>query len=66
MNGQRALLVILQRTLGRYVAARCGVPPSCVSDWASGRKRPCARSRAALEACYGIPAKAWLTDASKH
>lgn len=65
MNGRRALLVLLQRTQGRFVAARCGVSPSCVSEWASGRKKPCARSRTALQANYGIPVEAWGSTGSK-
>lgn len=59
MSGRRALLALLQHTQGRFVAARCRVSRSCVSEWAAGRKRPSARARSALERNYGIAPSSW-------
>jgi transcriptional regulator with XRE-family HTH domain len=59
MNGRRALLALLQRTQGRYVAGRCRVSRTTVSRWASGSQRPSAAARAALERNYEIPASSW-------
>jgi hypothetical protein len=57
--GRRLLLAVLQRTTAREVAARCDVSPSCVSEWMSGIKRPSMRTRAKLEAIYGIGSGTW-------
>jgi ribosome-binding protein aMBF1 (putative translation factor) len=59
--GRRALLNVLQRTVGVEVAARCRVSPSCVSEWASGQARPSKRAQRALERIYGIAESAWST-----
>ncbi len=59
IDGRRALLFVLQRTKARFVAARVRVSPSCVSEWAAGRKRPSSRARELLEANYGIRHDSW-------
>lgn len=57
--GRRALLVVLQRTRGAFVAARCRVTSAQVSRWASGHTRPSAAARALLWSSYGIPTDDW-------
>jgi transcriptional regulator with XRE-family HTH domain len=61
--GRRALLDVLQRTVGVEVAARCRVAPSRVSEWASGRACPSLRARRALARIYGIAERAWSITA---
>lgn len=58
-TARRALLAVLQRTSARNVAARCGVSPQAVSQWASGRTRPSPEARARLETHFAIPASLW-------
>lgn len=57
--GRRALLAVLQRTSARNVAARCGVTPQAVSQWASGRSRPTGPRLTALWVNYGISPESW-------
>jgi transcriptional regulator with XRE-family HTH domain len=60
MTPGRALLIrVLQRTRGRYVAARCQVTPAAVSRWVSGVYTPSARAKKHLAVNYGIPLDAW-------
>lgn len=60
-GGRYTLLAILseRRGRGREVALRCGVSPSRVSEWASGKARPSKRARKALEEAFGIAASSW-------
>lgn len=58
-EGRRLLLLVLQRTTGRDVAARCRVTPCRVSAWISGRTKPSPAARAALERNYEIPPPSW-------
>lgn len=64
-QGRRALLSVLQRTTAQFVAARCRVAPSRVSEWASGKSRPSAVSRSLLRAAYGIDESAWVTPSDR-
>jgi len=50
---------VLQRTTAREVAARCGVAPSRVSEWASGHTTPSNHARHALRINYGISEGSW-------
>ena len=60
--GRRSLIALLQRTTAREVAARCGVVPSCVSEWASGAARPSHEAQTRLMVIYGISSYAWAID----
>lgn len=56
-EGQRLLLTLgVKRS---EIADACGVSGPLVSQWRSGKKRPSAAGRRALEETFGIPASAW-------
>lgn len=59
VDARLELIRVLQKTTGRFVAARCRVTPTRVSSWVSGRCKPNAAARELLELNYGIPAAAW-------
>jgi transcriptional regulator with XRE-family HTH domain len=59
VSGRRSLLALLQITSGREVAARCGVHPSRVSEWASGLTAPSDVPRMRLWMIYGISPDSW-------
>lgn len=59
VRARRSLLALLQITSGREVAARCGVNPSRVSEWAAGLTTPSDVPRARLHASYGIHPDGW-------
>jgi transcriptional regulator with XRE-family HTH domain len=62
-TGRRALVALLQRTSGRFVAARIRVTASTVSRWASGQRTPSVAARRALFVTYGIPLHSWAERA---
>ena len=58
-RGRLLLLAVLRVTTTYAVAVRCRCYQQRIVDWANGRDRPNAESRAKLEREYGIPAAAW-------
>ncbi len=56
---RRSLIALLQLTPAREVAARCGVAPSRVSEWASGLTAPSDVPRTRLYQIYGISPSGW-------
>lgn len=58
-NARRSLLALLQITTGREIAARCGVHPSRVTEWAAGRTTPSTVPRERLLHIYGIRPDGW-------
>jgi transcriptional regulator with XRE-family HTH domain len=61
-RGRRLLVAVIQQTTAREVAARCGVVPSCVSEWLSGDARPNPRAAERLANTYRIPVVAWTVQ----
>lgn len=61
--GRAALLAVLQRTQAQYVAARLGVSPSRVSEWASGKATPSPAARRQLASIYLINERSWSPEA---
>ncbi len=53
------LLYVLSVIPTREVALRAHVTVGCVNHWRGGFRRPCPRSRRALETHLQIPAELW-------
>jgi hypothetical protein len=62
MTARLSLLALLQITSGREIAARCGVHPSRVTEWAAGRTTPSSIPRQRLWTIYGIRPNGWGKD----
>jgi len=64
-RGRLLLIAVLQRSSGRFVAARCRVTPAAVSRWAGGSRSPTLEARSALALAYGLPVDAWDKPSSR-
>lgn len=58
-QGHVLLAALLTRTTASAIAARCGVTPSTVSNWANLNRMPGADAQHALLYEYGIAPAAW-------
>jgi hypothetical protein len=58
-EARRALILLLGRTKGVLIAARCRVSHSQVTRWATGQQRPGTFAASVLQRDYGIETAQW-------